>query len=160
MSRLNPCENTRVGASSGPTTFTARAVPSKDVTLTSRPGRSARGSSRSGSGRFRARWISHRETAAPAATARTPVAAATAAAFPPPWRVGRCSALGTAGSLINVLPRNPVTDAAHHLVVDRAHPAGHLVRGDPSVPLRADQDHLVARFHRIVSAVQHDLVHA
>src|SRR5712691_3079077 len=158
MFTVNPCENTTVGASSGPTTFTASSVPSKERTRRSRPGRSASGSPRSGSGRDRAcRTMARSAATAAVAPATTPPATRSVLRvqrFMRPW----ASPCGSASSR-PVLPGHARPHPAHHLVADRAGPRGHLAGADRLAPLPADQDDLVTRGHGVIAAVHHDLVH-
>src|SRR5712691_3222372 len=146
MFTVNPCENTTVGASAGPTTFTASSVPSKERTRRSCPGRSASGSPRSGSGRDRAcRTMARSAATAAVAPATTPPATRSVLRvqrFMRPW----ASPCGSASSR-PVLPGHARPHPAHHLGADRL------------APLPADQDDLVTRGHGVIAAVHHDLVH-
>src|ERR1700722_7749501 len=56
--------------------------------------------------------------------------------------------------------RHARPDAAHHLVADRPHHGGPVIRRDDLLTLPSEQHHLVARLDRaVLAAVDDDLVH-
>src|SRR3984957_13618019 len=54
---------------------------------------------------------------------------------------------------------HPRSHAAHHLVADRPHHGGPIIRRDDLAALPAEHAHLAARPDRGVAAIDHDLVH-
>ena len=144
MSRLNPWEKRRRGASGGP------AAPRRAwFRRTPRSARCPRAEGPRGVATGRAPASPERCPARPAATAP---AAAAAPTRHPGWRARH-------PSRHRVSPRHPFADPAHDLVPDRPEQSPERVRADRLVPLAPDQHDLLADLDLPVAAVHHQLIH-
>src|ERR1700754_1086511 len=163
MRRQNPCENTTVsGASSGPTSRTARSTPSGVVTTELRSASSSSKSSRSYGSSLVVRRVMDRATVTPASvpTAASPAAPANQPAFD--FRSSGFGSLSLTFTRSAVRPDNPATRADDNLVVDGAQHFGPVLRGGVAVDAGPEKDRLVAvgDVAGVGAEVNDELVHA